>query len=312
LRALSTDHPTLVTATTMLAQQLMHERRTDEAREVVRRALEGGTPAVELAWIQSMLGKFVRGPEWSRTHVHESAHYRVRSDIDPQTCYDAARVLEAALRAYGRDLGKLAKGERRFDVYIFSGEAGYLAYVSDVLRSEPHNTAGLYTNTLEQLLIWNLPDRERMLQTVRHEGFHQYLDGLLDADQAPRWLNEGMAEYYEVHDLAAGDRERGVPHRENLQVLHYLRLPPLDEFIYLAPSEFYDPPTNYCVAWLLVHYLLHSNDRARGVFDDLMSRLAAGETRVEAVRGAFARFGAGELQSEAALHLTGLQRQSRR
>jgi hypothetical protein len=41
-----------------------------------------------------------------------------------------------------------------------------------------------------------------MLRTVRHEGFHQYLDRMLP--ETPVWLNEGTAEYFETAVLAGG------------------------------------------------------------------------------------------------------------
>ena len=75
---------------------------------------------------------------------------------------------------------------------------------------------GLYSPALKQLLIWNQPNRKKMLETVRHEGFHQYLDGVMS--DPPPWLNEGLAMYYEalppagttILTLPTSDRRRST------------------------------------------------------------------------------------------------------
>ena len=55
---------------------------------------------------------------------------------------------------------------------------------------------------VKQLLIWNVPERESMLSTIRHEGFHQSLDRI--SGEAPDWLHEGMAESIEEAVLVPG------------------------------------------------------------------------------------------------------------
>ena len=69
-------------------------------------------------------------------------------------------------------------------------------YCANALGSVHPHTKGLYSPSLKQLLVRNLSDQQDMLETVRHEGFHQYLDRFLD--NPPVWFNEGMAEYYEL------------------------------------------------------------------------------------------------------------------
>ena len=70
-----------------------------------------------------------------------------------------------------------------------------------------------------------------MLQTVRHEGFHQYLDRLVS--NPPVWFNEGLAEYFEMRD--AREREswrRRERHPRHSEFLESATLLPLVDFLF--------------------------------------------------------------------------------
>ena len=75
-----------------------------------------------------------RGPSWPRSYEHRSAHYHV---------------------------------------FLFSGEAGCRRYLGELVGDLPPRFTGLYQPLLRQLVIWNLPTRDQMMRTIRHEGFHQ-------------------------------------------------------------------------------------------------------------------------------------------
>ena len=253
---------------TRLAQAHLIAGDPQRAKELLDRARSAGAQGATIDRLERTLVKALHGPQWPKTHEYESAHYVVRSDIDRDVCVDAARILEEGYRAYGLRLLRLPNDGRKFPVYLFSGESGYQHYVADVFESRAENTAGMYHQRLRQLLIWNLPDRDQMMQTVRHEGFHQYLDRALD--DVPRWFNEGLAEYYEISGMFAAKWEEGQVHPLHELVLHRpgTHLVPLDEFLAFGPAQFYsNAPLHYAQAWAFVHYLRH------GRKDDLIEEL---------------------------------------
>ena len=154
-----------------------------------------------------------------------------------------------------------------------------------VLSSRPENTAGVYTQTLRQLVIWNLPDREDMFRTIRHEGFHQYFDRLVE--DSPRWLNEGLAEYYENTQVSGGRSREDLPHPTHLPILKTKRPEDWKAFVFAGPGAFYRHPNAYSYAWQLVHYLLHTTRENHDRFDLLIDRLVEGKSAEEALQEAF-------------------------
>lgn len=289
-----------------LAWSLLNEGKIDAARGVVLESFEAGAPLTSLSDVLSMIGKADRGPDWGESYEVTSRHYHVRSNIDVQLCKEASRVLESALRAYKKDLGREPREDRVYRVMLFSGRTGYMTYTDELLGIRRENTAGLYSPGLKQLLIWNLPDRAEMFRTVQHEGFHQYLDSIMD--DAPRWLNEGLAEYYEIMELdgLVTQADRGQPNRTHLWLLDEEGTLPLEEFLYMSPAEFYEGQTSYSQAWSFVNFLLHSTDENRAIFDGLIDLLCDGLPVQEALHTVFDDLDLKELQRAYRAHVRSL------
>ncbi len=245
--------------------------RIDEAHESAKAAL-AIAPSADLEYIYRMVVKAKNGPSWTKRFVYESTNYRVMSDIDRKTCARAAAILEAAYAIYNVRLKAVKRDKsRRFPVYLFSDESSYLAFTKDVSGQSPKGSAGLYSPLLKHLLIWNVPSRDDMMRTVRHEGFHQYLDRLMD--RPPSWLNEGLAEYYETAEIVSGKRRMGMVREDHLRRLRK-KLVPLKDFLYQHPATFYATPSlHYPQAWAFVHFLRHTTRDRREQFESLFDAL---------------------------------------
>ena len=213
--AILVDFPTVPQAYEDLALLLLRDGRPAESKALINRAITAGVPIGRLEALNRTLVRAEKGPQWGKRYEHASKHYVVQSDISVDLCRAASRMLEEAYRSYSIRLHRIQDLERKkFKVFLFSGESSYKAYALDTLGSTPESTWGLYSSTLKQLLIWNLPDRADMMRTIRHEGFHQYLDRVMD--DPPRWFNEGLAEYYEIADLVGSDWIEGQPHPHHM------------------------------------------------------------------------------------------------
>lgn len=273
-----------------LATLYMLESRFADAKRVTTTAMSFATAEDKKALdpLFRSVVKAVDGPDWKRVYESKSRHYHVFSDIDRKTCVEAARLLEEAYRCYNVHLGAAKRTTERFRVYLFAGEAGYAAYCEDLFGEAPRHTAGLYSDYIKQLLIWNLPNRDAMMRTVRHEGFHQYLARVLP--DAPRWFDEGHAEYYETAEYANGRWRTGRVREDHLETLREKknRPRPLREFLYIKPSKFYDDAArNYAQAWAFIHFLRHGPSEYGRTIDDLFTRLQKGEAVRETVRAVF-------------------------
>ena len=263
--------------------------RLDDARAVVEAATRGGHQSPSLEAMGRVTVRARNGPDWPKSFEYKSPNYHVVSDIDPDVCKKAAGVLEDALVTFRSHVRSLSSEPgRRYKVFLFSGEAGFKRYVadSDLLSGKgPERAAGLYSPVMKQLLIWNLPNRDEMYRTIRHEGFHQYLDRLLP--DPPVWLNEGMAVYFEPIPRPGGELRLDQARPDMMDALKGATLVPLKDFLRIRPSEFYaTAPRSYAQAWLLVHMMRHGATKDRALYTGLLSHLEK-ESGPEAVRAVF-------------------------
>ena len=288
------DFPQSRGAAVLYLQLLLAQGRADEAAEIFLEASRTPERARLLGPIRRVLVRVEKGPPWPRTFEHVGKHYVVRSDISRRVCSDAAARLDKAYQAYTLHIERPASdAKKKHPVYLFSGQAGFLRYSAEALGALEPGAAGLYSPTLKQLLIWNLPEEEAMQRTILHEGFHQYLDELVT--DAPIWLNEGLAEYYELAGYENGAWQVGQIHRGHID--HLLdedsELLPLEELLHLTHQAFRhdeDQLLLYAQSWALVHFLQHSSRDHRARFELLFDQLVSGTSARDAIDAAFAGF----------------------
>ncbi|MFO0985001.1 MAG: DUF1570 domain-containing protein [Planctomycetota bacterium] len=290
------------------ALTLLRAGRTSDAKAVIEQALNRAAERELLDFIKSLLVKAEKGPEWARTFEYKTDHYLVQSDIDQQVCVDAAKVLEQSYLAYAAYLKKTSDDEKqRFRVYLFSGKTGYESYAARVAGSLPMHTAGMYSPVLKQLLIWNLPDRGDMMRTVQHEGFHQYLDRLMDSP--PRWFNEGLAEYHELARYKDGRWTVGQTNPDHMRLLQgkETKLVPIADLVKLDARQFYaNPRLHYAESWALVHFLQNTTPANKELFKKLFQALLESGGKAAAVDQVLSGVDTGKLDLDFAAYVRAL------
>ncbi|MHC4819543.1 MAG: DUF1570 domain-containing protein, partial [Planctomycetota bacterium] len=254
-----------------------------EAREILGQAQVNDLSSPTLDHVDALLAKAENGPSWPRAYEYKSRHYHVVTDIDKKTCRAAAKNLEQAYVLYTVRLDRVKDAEqRRFKVYLFSGREGYLKYTADILGKPSETSAGLYYPLLKQFLIWNLPEREEMMRTVRHEGFHQYLDRLMP--NPPAWFNEGLAEYYEIARVHRGQWRVGDANAYHLKTLSDKGIMPLKEFLYRDHASFMKKAQeHYAQSWAFIRFLRHSTRENGQLFERFWEALKTNPSRKAAL-----------------------------
>jgi hypothetical protein len=270
-----------VAAADLVAMQLRSGRADLAARDLAA-ARARGAHSEALDRVAATLAKAERGPDWSRRFEYRSAHYEVSSDIDAKTCVEVANVLEEALATFAAELGPIDLEGRALRVFVFGGESGYRAYYEDVLGTVRLHTTGLYSSMLKQLLVWQTGDRERMLQTARHEGLHQYLDFAMR--DVPIWFNEGLAGYYETESARGGRRGAQATRALRLRALHQQGLLPLRVLLASTEAEFHaDAARAYAQSWAFVRALREGGAADKQRFRELLARLREGQLPADVV-----------------------------
>ncbi|KAA3604946.1 MAG: DUF1570 domain-containing protein [Planctomycetota bacterium] len=273
-----------------LVIQLLLANQPEEARQVLLDAAAKGLESKNLETATAILVKAEQGPNWGHAYSHRSRHYQIASNVNQDICEDAAKALEDALRGYDRYLLPLPlMQDEAFRVFIFAGQGTYVDYAAGVFGAAgSHQTVGMYSSLLKQLLIWNTPDPHLMRATVVHEGFHQYFD--LVCPQSPTWLNEGMAVYFETAEYRSRQWKEGTLHQDMLKALDFLREKwlPLKELMQMQPAAFYGDQADlhYAQSWSLVWFLRRHPD-AGELLQDFLKRLHQGEIRRDAQEAVF-------------------------
>lgn len=120
---------------------------------------------------------------------------------------------------------------------------------------------------LKQLVVWNQGDPQEWLLTVRHEGFHQYLDRC--TDHAPHWFNEGSAEYFASAESSASSFKEGQINPMRRGTLRAAqKLLPLSQLLQLSARAFMadDVDLHYAQSWALVHFLRNTTPENEALY----------------------------------------------
>lgn len=164
----------------------------------------------------------------------------------------------------------LAATQAQIEIYILAGRKSYAEFVGRQAPEAINRRAAFAKNEdgIGRVFIYVHEDFE---VDLRHELTHAVLHSALPF--VPLWLDEGIAEYFEV---LAEDRASRNPHQARLKwAMRLLWKPNLDRLEHkTALSEM--SQEDYRESWAWVHFLLHGPDEVRRVLPDYLHSIQAG------------------------------------
>ncbi len=176
----------------------------------------------------------------------------------------------------------LPTSDEPINVYLFKDESQYRSFMDERYPEFPDRRAIFVQDdtTLNVYAFWG----ERVAEDLRHEVTHGYLHSVVP--NMPLWLDEGLAEYFEVgrgrhgrhqvHITALAEAFRDKRWTPEIQRLE--RLQNADEMTQL----------DYAESWLWTHFLLESTPANLKLAQDQLARLRmSGE--VEPIAEQFAK-----------------------
>jgi hypothetical protein len=159
------------------------------------------------------------------------------------------------------------------DVYLFEDKARYERYMRDKYPELPPRRAFFVAQPRsvghgEELLVFTSWDEKKIQQDLRHELTHAVLHSVLK--DVPLWLDEGLAEYFE---LPTDQQGVNLAHVEQLRRAFssggrpsIARLENLSQVKDMTPAE-------YREAWAWVHLMLRGSPEAKRVLLDFVQQL---------------------------------------
>jgi hypothetical protein len=195
--------------------------------------------------------------------------FRCHADFSLDNYADLLGELGRLQDDLSRELGVAAPREE-IHLFLFDRRTTYLAYLQQYFPKVPARKA-LYIKGRGPGMVFAYRSGELEID-VRHEGTHALLH--CSMRDIPLWLDEGLAEYYEV---PAGERVAKSPYvssvRWNVRLGYIPDLASLERLRDLSEMG----RDEYRDSWAWVHYLLHHSDDARGALTGYLRSLASGE-----------------------------------
>jgi hypothetical protein len=166
---------------------------------------------------------------------------------------------------------QLTSSNRIVQVYLFEDRERYKRFIHTRYPELPERRAFFVAQprgmNAEDLLVYTYWG-DQVQQDLRHELTHALLHSVLK--DVPIWLDEGLAEYFELHpqrkgvNLAHVAKLRGGP--DGPARLSLARLEQLAKVEDMHPVEYQE-------SWAWVHLMLHSTPEARSVLLAHLQRL---------------------------------------
>jgi hypothetical protein len=160
-------------------------------------------------------------------------------------------------------------------IYLFADDRSYYDFLDLRFHGFPHRRA-IFVETEVELAVyahWG----DHIAEDLRHEVTHGYLHAALP--RLPLWLDEGLAEYFEVGSARQG---LNAPHLDQLRGLENFRpnLPRLEQLSSAAEMTQLD----YAESWAWVHFLLESDVDKAALLTDYLADLQQGSAATLSTR----------------------------
>ncbi|RMG39585.1 MAG: hypothetical protein D6725_04980 [Planctomycetota bacterium] len=206
----------------------------------------------------------VRLPE---RHSVETERLLILSDVRLSLQHPLVTDLQQLQQRITHEL-QLPDGERQVVVYLFGDEDAYRRYLRTAYPSLPPRRA-YFVGTADELAVFTFWG-DRIREDLRHEFTHGLLHAALR--NVPLWLDEGLAEYFEVVPSDAGTPVHTEYIGELLDAVRRGWRPDLRRLEGLHDvAEMHR--RDYAEAWAWVHFFLNGSDEHRAAMLDYLLEL---------------------------------------
>jgi hypothetical protein len=198
-------------------------------------------------------------------HSVRSEQLLVQSDVKLPKGHPLLTDLESLRGEISKTLD-LPVQEQPVTVYLFGDETRYAQYLQTAYPNLPPRRA-YFVGTSHELAVYTFWG-EKIQEDLRHEYTHGVLHACL-AD-VPLWLDEGLAEYFEVVESPRGyNREYVTRLGTSLGNGWQPDLDRLEQLESVGQMQ----KADYLESWAWVHFLLHESDDTRLVLLDHLHAL---------------------------------------
>lgn len=205
--------------------------------------------------------------ELPRKHTLNAEQLVLMSDVRLPKDHDLIKDLQKLRHTVQQKL-QLTSTTQEVVVYLFKDEKRYRDYLNTTYPQLPARRA-YFVGTPHELAVYTYWG-DRIQEDLRHE----YTHGLLHASlrSVPLWLDEGLAEYFEVPGPETGGMNTDYVERLGVTLANgwtpdMKRLEQLEQITDMQRIDYQE-------AWLWVHYLLHNSPETHMLLIDYLKDLS--------------------------------------
>ena len=229
-------------------------------RDAERRSLSGTRWCLTVAFLSLFGCQTIQRPApiaLPARRTLESEHLLVRSDMKLPKNHKLLRELDS-LRDEISETLQLPVQKQPVTVYLFSDEVRYAQYLHVRYPKLPPRRA-YFVGTAKELAVYTFWG-EKIQEDLRHEYTHGVLHASLQ--DVPLWLDEGLAEYFEVASRPTGlNRDYATRVASDFARGWHPNLERLESLEAVGDMQ----KADYLESWAWVHFLLHHSDDSRDV-----------------------------------------------
>jgi tetratricopeptide (TPR) repeat protein len=244
-----------------------------------------------------LLALFCAAPARAEWREASSAHFLVYGDVSAAKIREYSERLEhydSALRLITGQAETDGSSRNRVSVYLMPS-------LSDLRRlytggSGSSTVGGFYIPSFEGSRAFMPAEMASFGVSAQAVMFHEYAHHILlssATEYYPRWLSEGMAEFFMVSRINRdGSITIGLPNEKRAYALTAFSRMRASELLASDSQKLsvFDEDQLYATGWLMTHYLLLSGERD-GQLIDYVARLNKGESWADAAKAAFGNLG---------------------
>jgi hypothetical protein len=224
-------------------------------------------PGLNAAALQaSAIAPWGAAPELPRRAEVQAGQLVIHADFPLAEQHRIVRDLEA-LRADVSQTLDMPISDEPVHLYLFESPERYDAFVARQFPSFPTRRAFFVSTdtTLAVFAAW----QERVAEDLRHETTHGYIHAVVPA--IPLWLDEGIAEFFEVPRAEQGLHAGHVAHLSG-RIIEGTWRPDLARMEALVSAGELSQD-HYAEAWCWVHWLLRTTPERRRLLQDHLAAI---------------------------------------
>lgn len=249
----------------------------------------GDAPPAGLA----VLAKTAKRTPWAQAFQEKSQHFTVITNTSKELCKQMSQALEQQYRDFVYRFQIAKEPKEPLPVKVFAEKAEFQKYNLENKKSTSDHVAGFYDPNKKEIVLFWSDDPEDVLSTLYHETTHYFIDLYAFRGNAPMWMNEGLAVYFETAQFKNGRLETGrVPYGRLLDLQDAIKAGKNHKLSQLLKFEDYGENgynlLAYAEGWALVYFFATSaGGKNAKLFGAYMDEIQKGRTNEIAFQRAF-------------------------